>query len=216
MYKCSELSTLLSFQKRVAVLPSSPNTMLKLRKYCSYQFFTFVSVVGGGQIGGGVFASGVCGKALIGSFSTRVFETRTATGREHFACQDSGISQNILLTIPNGGKIPNNISGLCEVKAKGKTAGFRLPSASQTRFKFYTRGNCSGFVTNPKRFSTNLVPRVSHLIAPSERGETLAHAGPVPLCQLKHQGGVLCNQAICRVERYRISRCAATDIARDV
>ena len=27
----------------------------------------------------------------IGSLSTPVFETRTATGREHFACQASGV-----------------------------------------------------------------------------------------------------------------------------
>ena len=33
-----------------------------------------------------------CLSSLLGSLSTRVFETRTATGREHFACQDSGVS----------------------------------------------------------------------------------------------------------------------------
>ena len=29
---------------------------------------------------------------IMGSLSTRVFETRTATGREHSVCQDSGVS----------------------------------------------------------------------------------------------------------------------------
>ena len=36
--------------------------------------------------------------------------------------------------------------------------------------------------------TTNLVPRVSHLTALGERGETLAHAGHVPLWQLKTSG----------------------------
>ena len=35
--------------------------------------------------------------------------------------------------------------------------------------------------TKPKIKHTNLVPRVSHLTALGERGETLAHAGHVPL-----------------------------------
>ena len=39
----------------------------------------------------------------------RVFETRTATGREHFACQDSGVSQIFILIISNGGNILINI-----------------------------------------------------------------------------------------------------------
>ena len=32
------------------------------------------------------------------SLSTRVFETRTATGRENFACQDSGVSHFLYLS----------------------------------------------------------------------------------------------------------------------
>ena len=64
----------------------------------------------------------------LGSLSTRVFEMRTATGRGHFAYQDSGVSQII---ISNGEKILSNINVLCEDKLKGKTAHFRLPSASQ-------------------------------------------------------------------------------------
>ena len=42
--------------------------------------------------------------------STRVFETRTATGREHFACQGSGASQIFILIISNGEKILRNVS----------------------------------------------------------------------------------------------------------
>ena len=60
----------------------------------------------------------------------RVFETRTATGRENFVCQDSGVPQIFILIISNGGKILSNVNVVCEDKLKGKTAHFRLPSAS--------------------------------------------------------------------------------------
>ena len=46
----------------------------------------------------------------IGSLSTRVFETRTATGRENFVCQDSGVSQIFVLIISNGEKILSNVN----------------------------------------------------------------------------------------------------------
>ena len=46
----------------------------------------------------------------IGNLSTRVFETRAATGREHFACQASGISQIFVLIISNGEKILSNVT----------------------------------------------------------------------------------------------------------
>ena len=46
----------------------------------------------------------------IGSLSTRVFEMRAATGREHFAWQDSGASQIFILIISNGEKILSNIN----------------------------------------------------------------------------------------------------------
>ena len=45
-----------------------------------------------------------------GSLSTRVFETRTATGREHFACQDRGVSHIFILIIPNGEKVLSNVN----------------------------------------------------------------------------------------------------------
>ena len=45
-----------------------------------------------------------------GSLSTRVFETRTATGRENFACQDSGVSQIFILLISNGEKLHSNVN----------------------------------------------------------------------------------------------------------
>ena len=47
---------------------------------------------------------------IIGSLSTRVFETRTATGRENFAYQDSGVSQIFILIISNGEKILSNVN----------------------------------------------------------------------------------------------------------
>ena len=43
------------------------------------------------------------------SFGT---ETRTATGRENFACQDSGVSQIFILIISNGEKILRNINAV--------------------------------------------------------------------------------------------------------
>ena len=46
---------------------------------------------------------------LIGSLSTRVFETRTATGREHFACLDPIVTQIFILPISNGEKILGNV-----------------------------------------------------------------------------------------------------------
>ena len=65
--------------------------------------------------------------------SAPIFETRTATGREHFASQGSGVSQIFVLIISNGEKKLGNEMWLCEDKLKGKTAHFRLPSACQKR-----------------------------------------------------------------------------------
>ena len=42
---------------------------------------------------------------IVGSLSSRPFETRTATGREHSACQDSDVSQIFILIISNGEKV---------------------------------------------------------------------------------------------------------------
>ena len=67
----------------------------------------------------------------MGSLSTRVFETRTATGREQFACQGSGVSQIFIIMISNGEKILSNVNVV--VLRQGKTAHLRLPSASQKR-----------------------------------------------------------------------------------
>ena len=47
---------------------------------------------------------------ILGSLSTRIFETRTATGREHFACQDSGVSQVFIPIISNGEKVLSNVN----------------------------------------------------------------------------------------------------------
>ena len=56
-----------------------------------------------------------------------VFETRTATGKEHFACQDSGVSHIFILIISNGGKILINIK-VVEDK-QGKMENSSLPVA---------------------------------------------------------------------------------------
>ena len=42
--------------------------------------------------------------------SLRVFETRAATGREHFVFQDSGVSHIFILIISNGEKILGNVN----------------------------------------------------------------------------------------------------------
>ena len=46
----------------------------------------------------------------IGSLRMRVFEARTATGRKHFACQDSVVSQIFILIISKGEKIRGNVN----------------------------------------------------------------------------------------------------------
>ena len=46
----------------------------------------------------------------IGSLSTRVFETRTATGREQFAFLDRIVPQIFILFISNGEKILSNVN----------------------------------------------------------------------------------------------------------
>ena len=56
-------------------------------------------------VGGIIGAGGQINQTTIGSLSTRVFETRTATGREHFACQDNVVPQIFTLIISNGEKI---------------------------------------------------------------------------------------------------------------
>ena len=55
-------------------------------------------------------SSWTAASTTLGSLSTRALETRTATGREHFTCQDSGISQIFLLIISNGEKILSNVN----------------------------------------------------------------------------------------------------------
>ena len=51
---------------------------------------------------------------LVGSLSTRVFETRTATGREHSVCQDSGVSHIFILIIHNREKVLSIVNVICE------------------------------------------------------------------------------------------------------
>ena len=42
--------------------------------------------------------------------SKRIFETRTAIGREDFTCENSGVSQIFVLIISNGEKIHSNVN----------------------------------------------------------------------------------------------------------
>ena len=48
--------------------------------------------------------------AVLGSLSTPVFETRTATGSEYFARQDSGLSQTFKLKASNSEQIVSDIN----------------------------------------------------------------------------------------------------------
>ena len=50
------------------------------------------------------------GLGKLGSLSTRFFEARTTTGREHFANQDSGVFQTFIVIISNGEKILINVN----------------------------------------------------------------------------------------------------------
>ena len=63
----------------------------------------------------------------LGSLSTRVFETRTATGREHVTCQDSDVSQIFTLIISNGKKVPGNVNVV--VRRQVKRENSSLPVA---------------------------------------------------------------------------------------
>ena len=49
-------------------------------------------------------------RVLKGSLTTRVFETRTPTGREDFACLDRTVSQICILLIFNGENILSNVN----------------------------------------------------------------------------------------------------------
>ena len=53
-------------------------------------------------------------KLVLGSLSTRVFETRTPTGREHSVCQDSGVYHIFILIIHNREKVLSIVSVMCE------------------------------------------------------------------------------------------------------
>ena len=46
----------------------------------------------------------------LGSLSTGDFETRRATGREHFVCQESGVSQIFILIISHRETILGNVN----------------------------------------------------------------------------------------------------------
>ena len=64
---------------------------------------------------------------IIRNLSMRVFETRTATGREHFVFQDSGVSQIFILIISYGEKILRNVNVVVwrQVKRENSFSGCR-------------------------------------------------------------------------------------------
>ena len=64
---------------------------------------------------------------LSGSLSTRVLEMRTATGREHFSCQDRIVSQIFILLISDGEKILSNVNVV--VWGQHKSENSSLPVA---------------------------------------------------------------------------------------
>ena len=82
---------------------------------------------------------------LLGSLGNRVFERRTATGREHFACQDSGVSQIFILIIFKGENILSDVnvvewrhvkrenSSLPVAIRVSKTCVLKLPNNMETR-----------------------------------------------------------------------------------
>ena len=67
--------------------------------------------VKGSQTIGSTFLLSLIKVAMtIGSLSTPVFEMRTATGSEYFACQDSGLSQIFKLRASNSAKVLSDIN----------------------------------------------------------------------------------------------------------
>ena len=66
---------------------------------------------------------------LLESLSTHVFETRTATGRGHFACQDNGVSQIFISSISNGEKILGNANSVVWRQVKRENSS--LPVADR-------------------------------------------------------------------------------------
>ena len=50
------------------------------------------------------------GPFVLGSLSKGIYETRTATGREHFTCRDGGVSKIFILIISNGEEILSTIN----------------------------------------------------------------------------------------------------------
>ena len=90
----------------------------------------------------------------LGSLSTPVFETQTATGREHFACQDSGVSQIFILIIPNGEKVLSNVNVVVwrQVIRENSSLSFsvrvsKLPPIKSFIYYIYSNGaSTSSFV----------------------------------------------------------------------
>ena len=99
----------------------------------------------------------------VGSLSTRVFETRTATGREHFACQDRIVSQIFLLLISNGGKIISNVDVVVRGQVKSENSSLSVAvRVSKTRvLKLPFKGpGKRGHIVTDTLLPTQMFPRL--------------------------------------------------------
>ena len=65
-----------------------------------------------GSAAANVVIERTCSRSIIklGSLSTSVFETRTATGREHFECKDRIVSQIFILLISDAENQLSNVN----------------------------------------------------------------------------------------------------------
>ena len=63
-----------------------------------------------------------CCKLFRATLSTRVFETRTATGRDNFASWDSIVSQIFILLISNEEKLLSNVKMVAKGQVKGENS----------------------------------------------------------------------------------------------
>ena len=99
------------------------------------------------------------------SLSTRIFETRTATGKEHFECQDSLVSQIFILLISNGENTLRNVNVV--VRGQVKSENSSLPVAV--------------------RVSKTLVLKLPNMQQFTERIKTIQNLCTSVTCSQKHE-----------------------------
>ena len=117
---------------------------------------------------------------LIGSLSTHVFETQTATGRQHLTCQGSGVSQIFILIISNGEKIRSNVNVVVWRQVKTENSSFPVAvRISKTRVLKLAIIHC---IRPPRSLRTKTYFRRS---GETTAGNTSAFAGQ-PSCRSDH------------------------------